>query len=234
MEAMTNGGPMVKFNPEAGTRLGVMPRFGTAEDMRWHTIENGHAQHFWNAWHENGVIELSGTFNTNPQYGMDTSDDLSASSATADAGIPTRFRIDLGTGVATVERFDDMGGDFCRINDARNGRRTRYHYMCGFRGEASVIGQFDSVVKYDDRTNARTTWYAGARHHIGEALFAPDPQGTAEDDGWLVFTDHDHAANTTDVCIVDARNVEAGPIARVHMPRKLPFGFHVNWFPAEA
>ena len=230
MSAMTEGGPMVKYTPEAGTRIGVMPRFGRPEDMVWHTIDNGHVQHFWNAWYEDGIVELSGTFNSNPQYGMDTNGDLAASSASAAAGVPTRFKVDLAKGVATVERIDDMGGDFCRINEGRNGRRTRYHYMCGFQGAAGLIGQFDTVVKYDDRTNARATWYSGKHHHIGEALFAPDPQGSAEDDGWLLFTDHDHAENTTDVCIVDARRVEAGPIARVRMPRKLPFGFHVNWF----
>lgn len=224
---------MVKYTPEAGTRLGVLPRFGRAEDMRWYEIENGHVQHFWNGWCEDGVVEVSGTFNTNPQYGMDMDGDLTESSASAQAGVATRFKIDLARSTATAERFDDMEGDFCRFNEGRNGRRTRHHYMCGFRGERSTIGLFDTLVKYDDRTNARATWYTGEKHHIGEAVFAPDPQGTAEDDGWLLFTDHDHVESTTDVCVVDARHVEAGPIARVRMPRRLPFGFHVNWFRAE-
>jgi len=234
LNAVGEGGPMVKYSPEHGTRLGVMPRLGQAHEMRWYEIENGHVQHFWNAWHEDGIVELSGTFNSNPQFGMDSDDDLEASSASAQAGVATRFKIDLAQGSATVERFDDMEGDFCRFNDERNGRRTRHHYMGGFRDERGVIGQFDTLVKYDDRTNERETWYAGKHHHIGEALFAPDPGGSEENDGWLLFTDHDHVENTTDVCVVDARDVAAGPIARVRMPRKLPFGFHVNWFRAES
>jgi carotenoid cleavage dioxygenase len=234
LTAMTDGGPMVKFNPEAGTRIGIMPRFGQATDMTWYEIENGHVQHFWNAWHEDGIVELSGTFNRNPEYGLDTSGDPSESSASGEAGIATRFKVDLTTGRATVERFDDLEGDFCRFNEDRNGRRSRYHYMEGFGRARGVIGQFDTLVKYDDRTNQRETWYAGDAHHLGEAVFAPAPGGKAEDDGWLLFTDHDHVENTTDVCIVHAQNVPAGPIARVRMPRKLPFGFHVNWFRDDA
>jgi len=233
MDAITEGGSMIKYAPEGGTRIGVLPRHGRADEMTWYEIENGHVQHFWNAWCENGVVELSGTFNTSPEYGMDTGGDPSESSASAKAGVATRFKVDLARGAAKAEQFDDMEGDFCRFNEGHNGRRSRYHYMGGFRGERGVIGQFDTVVKYDDRSGARESWYAGKQHHIGEALFAPDPRGSAEDDGWLLFTDHDHAENTTDVCVVDARNVGAGPIARVHMPRKIPFGFHVNWFRAD-
>jgi len=233
VNAVTEGGEMVKYSPENGTRLGVLPRFGNADEIKWYEIENGHVQHFWNAWHENGIIELSGTFNANPQFGMDTGEDLEESTASGQAGVPTRFKIDLGRGKATVERFDDMEGDFCRFNDDRNGSRTRHHYMCGFYDERGIIGQFDTVVKYDDQTNKRERWFAGRNHHIGEGVFAPDPNRSEEDAGWLLVADNDHAENTTDVCILDAQNIEAGPLARVHMPQKLAFGFHVNWCKAD-
>ena len=88
--------------------------------------------------------------------------------------------------------------------------------------------------EYDDKTNERKTWYSGDNHHLGEAVFAPNPSGTSEDDGWMVVTDHDHVEGTSDVCILDAQNIEAGPIGRVHMPRRMPFGFHTNWLPEES
>ena len=28
----------------------------------------------------------------------------------------------------------------------------------------------------------------------------------------------------------DARAIEEGPIARVQIPQRMPFGFHANWF----
>ena len=94
------------------------------------------------------------------------------------------------------------------------------------------LGDFDSIVKYDDATGARQVWNAGADGHVGESVFAPDPQGSAEDDGWLVNAVYDSAVERTDVCVLDARDVSAGPIARVHLTHRMPFGFHANWFAA--
>lgn len=154
--------------------------------------------------------------------------------ADAEPGRPTQFQIDLAAGTVKVEQLDDMGGDFTRINDAYCGVRTRYHYMAAFQGAAMSVGAFDSVVKYDLAVGTRTAWYAGPHALVGEAVFAPDPSGSAEDDGWLLSCVYDLAEDTTDLVILDARDVAAGPVARVHAPRRIPFGFHANWFAAPA
>ncbi len=68
----------------------------------------------------------------------------------------------------------------------------------------------------------------------GEHVFVPDPDGTAEDDGWLLSAVYDSRHDTSEVVVLDARDVAAGPIARVRIPQRMPFGFHANWFAAEA
>ncbi len=68
---------------------------------------------------------------------------------------------------------------------------------------------------------------------MGESVFAPDPDGSAEDDGWLLNIVYDAAADSSDLLVLDARDVAAGPVATVHLPRRVPFGFHANWFAAE-
>jgi carotenoid cleavage dioxygenase len=64
----------------------------------------------------------------------------------------------------------------------------------------------------------------------GEAAFAPDPDGEAEDDGWLLDIVHDRTTDRSELLIIDARAMDAPPVARVHLPRRVPFGFHGNWF----
>ena len=209
-----------------------MPRMGTADDIRWFEVEPGHVQHFWNAWDDGDRIELSGSRLNHVSFGMQSGDvDLTESSANAEAGRPARYTIDLAAGTATWEQFDDMGGDFCRFNDDLAGVKSRYEYMCAFQGGEDVMGDFDSVVKYDAVTGAKTQWYSGPRCHVGEAVFAPDPDGHAEDDGWLLTLVWNDATDESDLCIIDARDVAAGPVARVHAPGRVSFGFHVNWFP---
>jgi carotenoid cleavage dioxygenase len=34
------------------------------------------------------------------------------------------------------------------------------------------------------------------------------------------------------VHILDATDIGAGPVATVHLPRRVPFGFHGSWLPA--
>jgi carotenoid cleavage dioxygenase-like enzyme len=41
----------------------------------------------------------------------------------------------------------------------------------------------------------------------------------------------DRTTEQTDLAIIDARDVAAGPVARIHLPRRVPIGFHANWFP---
>lgn len=217
-------GSMVEWRPENGTRLGVLPRGGSADDVRWFEIDPGHVQHFWNGWEEDGRIELSGTRFDHPEFGLSDAerDDRPA--------LPARFWIDLEAGTASWEQTDDLGGDFARINDDLDGVRSRYHYMSAVVGTGRRMGDFDAIVRYDDRTGERQVWSSGPTGHVGESVFAPDPDGTAEDDGWLINAVYDDSTDRTEVCILDAHDVAAGPVARVQVPQRMPFGFHANWF----
>jgi len=225
-------GPMVQWRPQNGTRIGVMPRRGAADEVRWFEIDPGHVQHFWNGWAEGDRIEFSGTRFDHPEFGIDTSGPLDESSTDNTPPYPARFWVDLATDEAGWEQTDDLGGDFARFNDRFNGVRSRFHYMSAVVAEDRRLGDFDTIVRYDDATGERQLWSAGPTGHVGESVFAPDPHGSAEDDGWLINAVHDDTTNRTDVCVLDARAVAAGPIARVHLPHRMPFGFHANWFSA--
>jgi carotenoid cleavage dioxygenase len=226
------GTDMVRWQPELGCRLGVLPRLGAAEDIRWFDIEPHHVQHYWNAWEDGDRIVLSGSRLAHADFGMETGGDVEASTADATAGRPADFWIDLRSGSAGWAPRDDLGGDFCRFDDRRVGVPNRYDYMSAFLGANDVIGDFDTIVKYDTVTGTRTQWHAGVSGHVGEAVFAPDPAGTAEDDGWLLASVFDSDAGRGEVVVLDARDLAAGPVARVQLPQRMPFGFHANWFAA--
>ena len=225
-------GPMVSWRPENGTRIGVMPRRGTADEVRWFDIDTGHVQHFWNGWVDGDRIEFSGTRFEHPEFGIGGSDPSAGSAVDNTPPYPARFWVDLAADKAGWEQTDDLGGDFARFNDEFAGVRSRFHYMSAVVATDRRLGDFDTIVRYDDATGERQVWNAGRSGHVGESVFAADPQGSAEDDGWLINAVYDDSTGGTDVCVLDAHDVAAGPIARVHLTHRMPFGFHANWFSA--
>jgi hypothetical protein len=43
---------------------------------------------------------------------------------------------------------------------------------------------------------------------------------------------NDHAGSgQSSLVVLDARDIAGGPVARVLIPQRMPFGFHANWFP---
>jgi len=49
--------------------------------------------------------------------------------------------------------------------------------------------------------------------------------------GWLMSFVYDATTNGSDLVILDADDLAAPPAARIHLPRRVPAGFHGNWLP---
>jgi carotenoid cleavage dioxygenase-like enzyme len=45
---------------------------------------------------------------------------------------------------------------------------------------------------------------------------------------------YDRARDASELVVLDARDVGAGPLARVALPQRVPYGFHAAWVPARA
>ena len=79
-------------------------------------------------------------------------------------------------------------------------------------------------------------WYAQ------ESRFVPRTNGVSEDDGWILSYVFDESQLMEDdecrpdakseLWIVDAKNM-TDIVARVHLPQRVPYGLHGNWFSEE-
>ena len=52
---------------------------------------------------------------------------------------------------------------------------------------------------------------------------------TNEDDGYLMTYVYAGDTNTSYLVILDASNVAADPVAEIHIPQRVPTGFHGTW-----
>jgi carotenoid cleavage dioxygenase len=57
---------------------------------------------------------------------------------------------------------------------------------------------------------------------------------SGEDEGWILTFVYDESSDSSELVIIDASEFEKAPVARIVMPRRVPFGFHGSWLPDEA
>ncbi|HEY1974117.1 MAG TPA: carotenoid oxygenase family protein, partial [Pseudonocardia sp.] len=84
---------------------------------------------------------------------------------------------------------------------------------------------YDGIAKFDHCTGASTR-YATALHSYGEPIFVPRRVDSSQDDGWLLALRHDLREHRSALVILDARDLEAGPLAVAHLDHHIPIGFH--------
>jgi len=129
--------------------------------------------------------------------------------------------------------MDDRGCEFPRINPRLIGRRNQYGYLAfhvSRPGETERAGIFEAVARYDISTGARIVHAFPAGHFGGEPVFVPNPDGTAEDDGFVFTFVHDTAQDCGSLVILDAYDLK--DVASVRLPRRVPAGLHGSWFEA--
>ena len=64
-----------------------------------------------------------------------------------------------------------------------------------------------------------------------EAVFVPSARDAGEDDGRVLSLVYDADRDTSDLLVLNAADFTGEPQAVVHLPQRVPFGFHGNWVP---
>jgi carotenoid cleavage dioxygenase-like enzyme len=220
------------FEREMPSRFGVIPRYGRAEDVRWFEAAPCFIYHTVNAREEGDdlVMDVCRVKQPEPRSDLDGPLAQMLSYLRLDAHLH-RYRFNLRTGQTREEVIDDDNSEFPSMNQGLTGRPARFAYTMHISPEKTLL--FDGLMKYDvDSGAAETHWFGDGRWG-SEAPFAPRPASTAEDDGYLVSYVHDEREDRSEVAILDARDVTAGPICRVQLPVRVPLGFHATWVPGE-
>jgi all-trans-8'-apo-beta-carotenal 15,15'-oxygenase len=105
----------------------------------------------------------------------------------------------------------------------------RYAYVAGSTRDDDGTALFRSVIKLDHDTGSSQVHDFGAGHVAGEPIFVPRSPDSAEDDGWLLVVDYAVAEHRSRLVVLDARDVEADPVAVAHLRHHVPLGFHGTW-----
>jgi carotenoid cleavage dioxygenase-like enzyme len=230
--AAREGRHKIVFQPDLAARFGVIPRHGRAQEIRWFEAEPCYVYHSVNAWEDGDEIVLDVCRVTRPAPRGSAIGPLAKmlSYLRLDAHL-YRYRFNLRTGATTEAYLDDDNTEFPTMNMSLLGRPSRFAYTMHISPEPTLL--FDGIVKYDTRRGTQDRHWFGEGRWGSEAPFAPRPGARAEDDGYLVSFVHDEVEGRSEVVVLDATDLAAGPVARVLLPGRVPLGFHACWVRAE-
>ncbi|OBH54860.1 carotenoid oxygenase [Mycobacterium mantenii] len=210
------------WNPHYPARIGVMPREGDNKDVRWFDIEPCYVYHPLNAYSEMrsgaevlvlDVVRYARMFDRDRRGPGESTPMLD------------RWTINLATGAVTTECRDDQSQEFPRINEELLGGRHRYGYTVG----AQFAGGGSGLFKHDYATGSREVAALDAGLLLGEMSFVPNPGAGTEDDGILLGFGYHRDRDEGQLLLLDAQTLEQ--VATVHLPQRVPMGFHGNWAP---
>ncbi|MBX3274214.1 MAG: carotenoid oxygenase family protein [Sandaracinaceae bacterium] len=215
-----------RWAPEAGARFGLLPRDGTSADARWFEIGLCYMFHAFNAYETpSGRVVVEGC--RLPDLWVDSASDASQTPT------PWRWEIDLERGTVSEERLYDGSGDFPQIDERRVGREHRVAYALRFdETTGREVAPPNGITKLDRRSGRVEAWRAPRGEQPDEALFVPVDGDEAEDGGVVLSMIFDANRGRSCLGVFDATRLADGPVAKVWMPRRVPFGFHGVWLPA--
>ncbi len=226
----------VRYFRDQPTRFAVIPRRGTADDVRWFEADPTYVLHWINAYEDGDEIVLDGFFQDQPSPVARPDDTLFEQMfrfvdlARLEAH-PHRWRFNLRTGATTEQRLDDRILEFGMIDNRAAGLAYRYAYAVSAKPGWFL---FDGLHKLDMRTGASESYQFADGVFASETPFAPRIGATVEDDGYLLSFTTDMNENRSDCVIFAAQDLAAGPIARIRLPERISSGTHSCWAPAAA
>ncbi|HAY05320.1 MAG TPA: carotenoid oxygenase family protein [Hyphomonas sp.] len=215
------------WNPKHKARIGLLPREGKAADIIWCEVEPCYIFHPSNAYEtEDGKVIMDAcVYETMFASGMNGPDTQAS-----------RFEslvIDPAARRVTREVMDAAPQEFPRYDERRTGKGYRYTYAVALppQHDASFVSD-TRLFKHDMANRAREVRDFGPGRHPGEFVFVPKHERAGEDEGWLIGYVTDANTDSSEFVILDAQDFTGPAVATVHIPARIPPGFHGNFVPS--
>lgn len=236
-EDQKKGKRQTTFFEDVPSRFGVIPRYGKTEDVKWFEGSPCYILHLSNC-HEEGdevIMDACVSFQPKmPDVGGGNNDPYTKILAHLDKHNTQthmrRFRFNMKTGNTIEEEIDDEVTEFPIVPNEYVGLKNRYAYNTLFeKGNWLFIG----IKKYDLLTGDATRFEYGPGRYGDEPQIAREPDAKEEDDGYIVTMVLDTKENQSEVVIIDAKEIERGPVARIILPHVIQTGTHAAWIEAD-
>ncbi|EXB58586.1 hypothetical protein L484_008741 [Morus notabilis] len=252
---------LMKYNKEEYARIGVMPRHGDGDSIKWFEVEPNCTFHIINCF-EDGDDEVV-VWGCRSLESVIPGPGLGPSKEKFDTSIkdgllydrPYEWRLNMQTGKVRERNLTadtEFSMDFPMINPSFTGLKNKFGYtqvvhdsressptednMPRFSGLAKL--HFEQLDERFSTTTREIEEVLKVEYHMFEentfctgAAFVAKKGGLEEDDGWIVTFVHNEATNISQVFLIDAQKFSGEPVARITLPCRVPYGFHGAFIP---
>lgn len=215
-----------RWNPQHKARVGLLPKAGSADDVIWCDVDPCYVFHVSNSYEDaqGNVIIDSAVYETMFSEGPEGPN-----------GRPLgleRWTLNPAGGKLQRRTIDAAAQEFPRPDERYFGQDYRYTWAIGIPddGDPAFLGA-QPLYRHDLKTGERQVHDFGPGRVPGEFVFVPRSADAPEGDGWMLGYVIDTNHETTDLVILDASDMAAAPVAAIHIPHRIPPGFHGNWLP---
>lgn len=232
--------PHFGFDTTLPVYLLVLPRKGDAKDIKIFKRPNMFCSHVMNAFNDGTKIHFDTPAAKNNMFPFFPDIHGAPFDREAARSYMTRWTVDYaskGDEFEKDEQLSQLVAEFPRIDD-RYATQPHGHgwvpvtdMSMPFNGPSARASglRLNKIGHINLRTGKESTWFCGPDSLIQEPCFVPRTPTSPEGDGYVIALVDDIVRNYSDLVMLDAQNVEAGPIARIKLPFRLRQGLHGNW-----
>lgn len=222
-------GECIKFQPNQPTRIIVIPR-NTSKSVQILETQSGFVFHHANAWEQGDEVWTDSICYESFPAVEPQSDFKQVDFDALKPGQLWRFHLNLKEQTVSRELIEGRCCEFPSIHQERVGRPYRYLYMGAAHADTGNA-PLQAILKLDLKSGERQLWSAAPHGFISEPIFVERPNATDEDDGWVITLVYDSTHHRSDVVILDARDLNQEPLARLHLKHHVPYGLHGSFTP---
>ncbi|OMO77031.1 Carotenoid oxygenase [Corchorus olitorius] len=220
---MGRGTPVV-YEPKQRTRFGVIPRQAKCDsEMKWFEVQGFNAAHIINSWESSDeeIVIVASNVKSIENFLVNKKLDV----------VLEKVKINLKTGKVHRNIISTKNLELGSINSSYVGKKTRYAYLGVLEETPKTSGLVKIDLETGDEVGKR---FYGDGCFGGEPLFVrrneyngDDEDGECnEDDGFVMTFVHNEHTNESIFLVMDAKSPELNTIAKIKLPRRVPYGFH--------
>ncbi|CAI8599842.1 unnamed protein product [Vicia faba] len=245
---LLRGGQLIKYDKKEYARIGIMPRYGNSDSIKWFEVEPNCTFHIINSFEDGDEVVVRGCRSLDsliPEPNPNSNDYEWLSRG-------YEWRLNMKTG--EVKEKDLCGEkvvymDFPMINENFVGIKHKYAYtqvvdptansttqdVPKYGGLAKLYleescEEFSMSMVKDEGIKMEYHMFEKNTYCNGAAFVGRDG-GVEEDDGWIITFVHNEDTNKSQVHIIDTKNFCAQTVAKIELPCRVPYGFHGAFMP---